>query len=251
MRIGDDAAAAAEGDDGRIDRFRELQDLLACMDRAAADKDHRPLAGCDQRRRILDAVRVGERRGEAVEHLCRAGRGALGEDVPRHFQRDGAAAPRQHFLKGARDHCGRDIGVFDALRPFHESAQGRELVRHLVQVTTALAEELRRHLPSQAQHRLVAAERGEHRSARIEHAGAGHHAEHAHLAARARIAIGHVAAGLLMPGADHLQLGLVEGIEQPVHLCAGQAEHRIDAMGHKPAHDCFAAGHYRHVRDSS
>ena len=40
----------------------------------------------------------------------------------------------------------------------------------------------RRHLAGQAQHRLVAAERGEQRRAGVEHAGAGHHAEHAGLA---------------------------------------------------------------------
>ncbi len=251
MCIGDDAAAAAERDHRRIDGLGKLQNLLARMDRAAADEDHRPLAARYQRRRIPDAVRIGQRGREGIEHLRRAGRGALGEDVPRHLQRGRSPASRQHLLKGARDHGGRDVGIFDALGPFDEGAQGRKLVRHLVQMAAALAEELRRHLAGQAQHRLVAAERGEHRSARVEHAGARHHAEHAHLAARSRVAIGHVAAGLLVPGADHLELRLVEGIEQSVHLRAGQAEHRIDAMGHKPAHDCFAAGHNRHVRESS
>ncbi len=50
-------------------------------------------------------------------------------------------------------------GIFDAVGPFHEGAQRRELVRHLVQMAAALAEELRRHLAGQAQHRLVGSRR--------------------------------------------------------------------------------------------
>ncbi len=100
----------------------------------------------------------------------------------------------------------------------------------------------RRHLAGQAQHRLVAAERGEQRRARIEHAGAGHHAEHAGLARRTRVAERHVAAGLLVPRADHLQLRLMEGVEQAVDLRAGQAEHGVDAMRDEAIDDRFAAG---------
>ena len=67
MRVGDDAAAAAERHDGRIDHFGELEDFLAGVDRTAADKDHRPLAARNQRRRRLDAVRIGLRGGEGIE----------------------------------------------------------------------------------------------------------------------------------------------------------------------------------------
>ena len=45
-----------------------------------------------------------------------------------------------------------------------------------------------------------------------------------------------------MPCADHLQLGLMEGIEQPVDLRAGQAEHGVDAVRDEAIDDCFAAG---------
>src|SRR5436190_731295 len=58
----------------------------------------------------------------------------------------------------------------------------------------------------------------------------------------AGVAIGHVAAGLLVPGADHLELGLMEGVEQAVDLRAGEAEHGVDAMRHEAIDDCFAAG---------
>ncbi len=173
MRVGDDAAAAAEGDDRCVDHLGEFEDFLAGMDRARADEDHRPLARCDQRGRFLDAVRIGLRRGEGIEHLRGTDVGALGEHVPRHFQRDRAAPARHHLLERARHHGGRDIGIFDAVGPFHEGAQGRELVRHLVQMAAALAEKLRRHLAGEAQHRLVAAERGQQPRARVQTPGPG------------------------------------------------------------------------------
>ncbi len=103
----------------------------------------------------------------------------------------------------------------------------------------------RRHLSGQAQHRLVRSERGQQRRAGVEHAGAGHHAEHAGPAGRARIAIGHVAAGLLVARADHLQLRLLEGVEQAVDLRAGQAEHGVDAVRDQAADDGFAAGTWK------
>ena len=50
-----------------------------------------------------------------------------------------------------------------------------------------------------------------------------------------------------MSRADHLELGLVEGVEQAIDLRAGQAEHGVDAMGDEPAYDRFAAGEGGHL----
>src|SRR5260370_23517644 len=113
-------------------------------------------------------------------------------------------------------------------------------------MAAALAEELRRHLPGEAQHRLVRSERRQECRPGVEHAGTGHDAEHAHLAARARITVGHVAAGLFVPRADHFQLRLLEGVEQAVDLGAGQPKHRVDAVRDKAAYDRFAAAHGSH-----
>ena len=126
MRVGDDAAAAAERHDRRVDHLGEFEDFLARMDRAAADEDHRPLAALDQCGRRLDAVRIGLRGGKGSNDLGRADLRALGEHVPRHFQRNRAAAARQHFLKRARHHarapcrdirCGRPISRRCAASP--------------------------------------------------------------------------------------------------------------------------------------
>ena len=110
-----------------------------------------------------------------------------------------------------------------------------------MQMAAPLAEELRRHLSGQAQHRFVRAVCGQQGRAGIEHAGAGHHAEDAGPAGRSRVAIGHVAAGLFVARADHFQLRLMERVEQPIDLCAGQAEHGVDAVGDQAADDRFAA----------
>jgi hypothetical protein len=109
-------------------------------------------------------------------------------------------------------------------------------------MAAALAEKRRRDLPGEAEHRLVAAECSEQRRARIEYAGAGHHAEHPRAPRGSRITKGHVAAGLLVASPDHLQLRLMEGIKQAVGLRAGQAEHGVDAMRDEAIDDRFAAG---------
>src|SRR6185312_10171336 len=54
------------------------------------------------------------------------------------------------------------------------------------------------------------------------------------------------AAGLLVARADHLELRLLERIEQPVNLRAGQAEHGVDAVRDQTADDGFAAGSCSH-----
>src|SRR5665213_4487471 len=113
-------------------------------------------------------------------------------------------------------------------------------------MAAALAQKLGRHLAGQAEHRFVASERRQQRSTGIEHTGAGHHAEYAGPAGRTRIAIGHVAAGLFMPRADHLELGLMKGVEQSVDLRAGQAEHGVDTVRDQAVDDGFAAGSGTH-----
>ena len=110
-----------------------------------------------------------------------------------------------------------------------------------MQVPAAFAEKLRRYLARQAKHGFVRAECGQQCRAGIENTGAGHHAENAGLARGARVAIGHVAAGLFVPRADHLQLCLLEGVEQTVDLRTRQSEDGVNAMRNKTANDCFAA----------
>ena len=246
MGVGDDAAAAAERHHRRVDQFGQLEDLVARVDRAAADEDHRRLAAAISA--AADLIRSGSGSG--------AGNGSNDFAAPTSARcvntshgissATGPRRPDSISWNARDDQRRRGIGIFDALGPFDEGPQGRKLVRHLVQMAAALAEKCRRHLAGQAQHRLVRSERGQQRRAGIEHARAGHHAEYAGPAAGARIAIGHVAAGLLVARADHLQLRLMEGVEQAIDLRAGQAEHGVDAVRDKAADDGFAAGTQGH-----
>ena len=88
MRVADDAAAAAKCHHRCVDQFGELENFLARFDGAAADEDHRALAAGDQLGGVLYALAVGLRRGQQSERFERDRIGALGEDVPWHFERD-------------------------------------------------------------------------------------------------------------------------------------------------------------------
>ncbi len=161
MRVTDDAAAAAERHDRRVDHLCKREDFLARVNCAAADKNHRRLAVRDQRSRGLDAIAIGPWRRQEIERFHGADLGALREHIPGHFQGHRSAPARQHFLEGAAHQRRRHVRIFDALGPFHKCSQRCELVRHLVQMAAAFAQKWCRHLSGQAQHRLVRAEGGE------------------------------------------------------------------------------------------
>src|SRR5438477_423539 len=63
--------------------------------------------------------------------------------------------------------------------------------------------------------------------------------------AAASTSSGDGAAGLLVPGADGADgiAALLQGVEQRVELGAGEAEHRVDAVGNQRLDDRHAAGH--------
>ena len=176
--VGDDAAPAAEGHDRRVEHLRQRKHRLARVDRAAADEDHRMLRCGDQPCRLLDLVVVDGRRWKRIGAATCGGLGARAEDVPRHFERRRPAPARKHGLERAPDSLTGERRALDALRPFDEAAHDAELVAHLVQVPAAEVEEIRRHLPGQEQHRLVAAMRRQQCRAGVQHAGPRHHGEH-------------------------------------------------------------------------
>ena len=189
--------------------------------------------------------------GEGAGRLrdcCRAQRldvGTRRHRVPRHLDRDRAGPPRQHLAERLVDDLRRVGRTLDARRPFRQRAQGGELVGQLVQMAAAAAEEGRGNLPRDAQHRRAAPVRRAQRRRGVEDAGPRHDREHARPARRARIAERHVAAGLLVTGADGADLlaALLQRVEQRIELRARQAEHRVDAVGDQRLDDRHAAGH--------
>ena len=58
----------------------------------------------------------------------------------------------------------------------------------------------------------------------------------------------HVGRGLLVPRVDDADaVGVAgQGVEQPVHLHAGQAEHGVDPVAKQAVDDRIATGHARH-----
>ena len=78
----------------------------------------------------------------------------------------------------------------------------------------------------------------------VEETGPGHDNIDAGLPGGERVAEGHVGCPLLMPRMDvaYLVAGIVNRVVEIVVLHAGQSEDRVDPMGEKALHECFAAG---------
>ena len=105
--VADDPAAAPERDDRRLEQLRQLEDLRAGLDRAAADHDHRPLRRAEEGGRALDRRAVRHRR-----RLGRHGRDELHvalavEDLPRHLERNRPRPPAGRLPERLGDEPGR------------------------------------------------------------------------------------------------------------------------------------------------
>ena len=151
MRIADDPPPGAKGHDRRLDRLGERGHLVACVQRAAANEDHRHSRDGDQRHSPVERVRIRSRRRKWRKRRKRWNRCAGGKEVPRCLQRDGALSSRQHFLESARDEQRRLGRMLDPLCPFDHRAQHAKLIAHLVQLTALAAEIVGRHLAGQTQ----------------------------------------------------------------------------------------------------
>jgi hypothetical protein len=110
-------------------------------------------------------------------------------------------------------------------------AENGALVAHLVQMAATLAEKRGRHLPGQAQNRLVAAPGSQKRSAGIQHPRTGHDGIDTGIARGAGITEGHIGACLLVPRRDHPHVVALKGIEQAVELGTRYAEDGIHIVG--------------------
>ncbi len=159
MVLRHDAAPAAEGGHGGVQRVRQRLDRGGRVLGAAAHHDHRALrlaraaaAACSMSGGGGAVGAPGALRGGG--HPLGAGHG-----IPRHLHRDRAGPAGQHLPERLLDDRRRVRRALDAGGPFHQRSQGAELVRQLVQVAAATAQELRRDLAGDAQHGRVAAPR--------------------------------------------------------------------------------------------
>src|SRR5207244_11777610 len=81
---------------------------------------------------------------------------------------------------------------------------------------------------------------------RVEQAGPRHHEGGAEATAGARVAVGHVGGGLLVPRGDEAHALVAQPRQRPVELHAGQAEHDLDAFANELPGERFTAGHPWH-----
>ncbi len=215
------------------------------------------------------AARVDERRARAQQqlgravHVARGGRGPgdlggrqqLGEALVlhrlgRHLELD-RARPARPELDGRLAHRGGNVGDLEhALAPLGDRRDAVELVVDLVEQADVLADAVARDLAGEDQHRRGGRVGGGEARHRVEQAGARHDERGAEAAARARVAVGHEAGGLLVARGDEADPRLVaQGRHHPVELHAGQPEDDADAFGVEGAYQRFAARHRcrRHV----
>ena len=216
-----------------LQHLAELAELRLGAEHAAADEDRRiprrRRGGSPPARSRRDRARAAVRRG----HGCGRGPGgARGRDVRRNLDDDrppAAAIQLPEGLVDDRRNGGRGV---DPRLPFRHRGERPELVRDLVQEAEAAADMAGRDLAGDAKHRRIAGIGGRERRRRVEDARAGNHQAGAGTPGRLRIAEGHIGGRLLMARVDDPDriLDVVERVEDPVELQAGQAENGVDAV---------------------
>ena len=244
---------AAEAHEGRGDReagqrhqlAQQLGGLRPRVDDAAAGVEHRALGRRHQHHRLLDPrhVRVQLRPiGLVLGHRLLLDVGAAGElhvlgDVDDHRARAPAACHVEGLVQDARQVGDRAHQVI-VLRAVPRDADG---VAFLERVG---ADEVRRHLPRDADQRDRVEQRVGQAGDDVGGAGARGHQQHADLARRAGIALGGMGRTLLVAHQDVLDVVLaVERVVDRQHGAAGVAEQRGDALVLQRLHDHLRAAH--------
>src|ERR1700677_2509279 len=242
-----DASPAAERHDRCLQQTCQFLHLSRGVLGTAPNHDHGVSGRLEQTRRPGKFLRIGLDLRIAIGGRHERHRCGRAEYLPWRFQPDGPRAARSHLPKGF-GYCARRFGrVVYSRSPFHDRAHGGKLVRQLVQVALARADEIRRYLPGHAKHRRARAVRRADRRAGVQHPRTRHYREYARSAGGLRVTEGHVCGRLLMARineADPLPR-LVQGVEEPIGLHPGYAEYRIDPIEQERLHNGFAAGHYR------
>ena len=222
-----------------------LRSLEAGIDHAAAGVDHRTPGRGQQRHGFADLRRVAlhpRRIGDVHVGLARRMIGADGElHVLRHVDHHGTGTAGGRDIERLVQHL-RQI-----LDPPHQpvvlgagpgDADGVAFLERVV------ADQMRRHLPGDADQRDRIHQRVAQRRHHVGGAGARGHQHHAGQSGGARIAFGGVAGALLVPHQDVLDFALLENLViDRQHRAAGIAEDVLDAMIGQRADDHRGAGH--------
>jgi hypothetical protein len=248
VAVGQRAAPHLAHHHRRLQPLRQLGQfgLRVGSHHAAAGVDHREARPLEQLDRALERNRV--------RHLRRSGRrhapngidlGDRGEQVVRHLEyhrpRPAGAQCPDRVDDARRDRLGR---AHDRV-PLAQRCELTRLVGDLVQHAPAAADRLRVDLTADHQHRRRAGVCGGETREGIGHARAGHGHAHADTGARARVAVGHVARGLLVPrdGERDPAVERSNRVDRPVELHARHGVDPVDALGRELRGQCLASGH--------
>jgi hypothetical protein len=213
--LADDAAPAAVRGDRRLNPLRQSQNFRACRERSGAENDHGAARRGNDFACLVHRGRIRQRLRRAWRSDCKIDERRDAQDIPGALERDRSDASGRQLLHGCCKYAWDRGRMVDALSPFGEPAQERELIRQFVQDAVAAADIRRRNLACQAQHRRIGRIGRTQCGGGIEQTRPRNAAIDADLAGRLRIAKGHVGRALLVARADEADLGaaLVQGVE--------------------------------------
>ena len=215
------------------------------IDDAAAGIDHRALGAGEQRHGLADLRRIAlhpRRIGDVHVGLARRMIGADRElHVLGHVDQHRAGTAGGRDIERLVQHLGEIVDVAHQPVVLGAGPGDADGVAFLERV---VADQMRRHLPGDADQRDRIHQRVRQRRHHVGGAGTRGHQHHARLAGRARIAFGGMAGALLVAHQDVLDLALLENLViDRKHRAAGIAEQVLDAMIDQRAHDHRGAGH--------
>ena len=243
----------AEAHQGRRDREARRGDeiaqqprrLGAGIDDAAAGIEDRPLGGGHHRHRLFDLLRIAleARMIGLMLDVLRPEIFAAGElHVLRDVDDDGARAPVLGDVEGLVQDTRQILDRADEVIMLRAMPGDADRVAFLEGVR---ADQMRRHLAGDADHRDRIHQGIGQRGDRIGRAGAGGDEHDARPSRRAGIAFGRVAGALLMADENVAQLRLmIEHVVDRQDGAARIAEQGIDAMILQGFDHHFRAGHY-------
>ena len=165
-----------------------------------------------------------------------------------HLQLHGTGAAASQLHEGLA-HRGRNVRHLEhAPPPLRHRGDAVELVVHLMEQADVLADLLARDLPGEHEHGRGGGVGGAEAGRGIEEPGSGDDESGADVAARPRVAVGHVAGRLLVASGDEADALLVsQGGHDAIELHAGETEDHAHAFALKRSYEGFAAGHPGHV----
>jgi hypothetical protein len=242
--LGNGALAEQRVHDRRLELLRQSQHRRsrARDHRAVADVQHGLLGLGQQRRDLPQRGGIGLAGGMVTGEIhrlhevggARAARDVLGE-IDQHRARSSRGGQVERLARDARN----VVGVLDQIRVLHHRVGDAGDVRFLEGV---LSQHRRDGLAGEHDHRDRVHESGEQPGHRVGGARPRGHEDHAGLAGRPRVAIGHVGRPLLVANQDQLDLRIDQRVEDGHGRPAGEAKDVLHALALQAPNELLGSG---------